>query len=166
MDMASKPHAALPIVDHRSFQFGFWRLQRLAWIGFAIILIGALAGLTGAGGPLSRSSADLAGGAVDHPRVSRWSAADEFRVRLAPGGTERELLLSTAFADHFQIEDIQPAPMRSVATAAGDRLIFEAETGRDAAVVLHVRAQKPGVADYAVGLNGETPRVLRSIVLP
>ncbi|WP_313045248.1 hypothetical protein [Brevundimonas sp.] len=56
--------------------------------------------------------------------------------------------------------------MRSIASAAGDRLVFEAESGRDAAVVLHVRAQKPGVADYAVGLNGGTPRVLRSIILP
>lgn len=158
--------SSLDLEDHRKFQFGFWRVQRIAWVGFLLILAAALAGLTGAGGPLSRASVDLGGGVVDHPRVSRWSAADEFRIRLAPGESERELLLSTAFADHFQIEDIQPAPVRSVAVADGDRLIFEAQPDRVAAVVLHVRAQKPGVADYAVGLNGDTPRVLRSVILP
>lgn len=164
--MASKPQTDPPIEDHRAFQFGFWRVQRIAWIAFAFILMVALAGLTGAGGPLSRASTGLSGGEIDHPRVSRWSAADNFRITLAPGATERTVLLSTAFADHFQIEDIQPAPVRSVAAADGDRLVFETEPGRTAAVVLHVRAQKPGMADYAVSLDDGAPRVLRSIVLP
>lgn len=157
----SKP--SLEIEDHSAFQFVFWRAQRIAWIIFLLIL---LAGVTGAGGPLSRASAEMAGGAVDHPRVSRWNAADEFHIRLAPGGKEREVRLSTAFAEHFQLEDIQPAPVRSIAAPEGDRLFFQAEPGGEASVVLHVRAQKPGVADYAVGLNGEAQRVLRSIVLP
>lgn len=164
--MASKPQTDPPLEDHRAFHFGFWRVQRIAWIAFALILVAALAGLTGAGGPLSRASTPVAGGEIEHPRVSRWSAADDFRITLEPGAAQRTVLLSTAFADHFQIEDIQPAPVRSVAAADGDRLIFEIEPGRPAAVVLHVRAQKPGMADYAVSLDDGAPRVLRSIVLP
>lgn len=157
---------SLKLEDHRAFQFGFWRLQRIAWIGFAFILVAALAGLTGAGGPLSRASTGLAGGEIDHPRVSRWSAADQLRIRWVPGSGERAVLLSTGFDDHFQLENVQPAPSRSLATADGERLIFETEPGRPASVVLHVRAHKPGMADYAVSLDDGPPRVLRSVILP
>lgn len=164
--MASKPPSSLPFEEHKAFQLVFWRAQRIAWIGFALVLMLALAGLTGAGGPLSRSSSAVAGGVIDHPRLSRWSAADEFRVRLDPGAARREVLLSSAFSDHFQIEDVQPAPVEGVATPEGSRLIFSTEPGRPAAVVLRVRALKAGPADYAVGLDGGAPRPLRTIVLP
>lgn len=164
--MASISKPTLELEDHRRFQMAFWRMQRIAWVGFALILMAALVGLTGAGGPLSRGSAQFAAGVIDHPRVARWNAAEEFRVRLGAGAAEREIVLSTAFADHFQIEDVRPAPVRSIAGARGDRLLFEVEPGQPLVVVVHVRAQRPGLVTYSVGLDGGAPRILHSTVLP
>lgn len=164
--MAQTDQPPLDLEDHRPFHFGFWRAQRAAWILFGLIVVGALLGLSGAGGPLSRQTTTIPGGEINHPRVGRWSAGDEVRVRLEPGGRQRELLLSAGFADHFQIEDIQPAPSRDVVAMEGHRMIFEAEEGQPAAIVLHVRAQKPGIADYAVALDGGAPKPLRSVILP
>lgn len=164
--MAPNDQSALELPDHRRFHLGFWRAQRVAWIVFGLCVAGALLGLTGAGGPLSRQTTPLPGGEIDHPRFGRWSAADEVRVRLKPGASERVLLLSTGFTDHFQIEDIQPAPSRDVAAVEGHHMVFQTEEGQPAAIVLHVRAQKPGIADYAVALDGGAPKPLRSVILP
>lgn len=164
--MAHTDQSPLELEDHRRFHFGFWRVQRASWLLFGLIVTVALLGLTGGGGPLSHQRTALPAGEIDHPRVGRWSAADEIRIRLEAGTRERELLLSTGFADHFQIEDIQPAPSRDVAAAEGHRLVFETEEGQPAAIVLHVRAQRPGIADYTAALDGSTPRPLRSIILP
>ena len=164
--MAQTHPSPLELEDHRRFHFGFWRVQRAAWLLFGLIVTVALLGLTGGGGPLSHQRTALPGGEIDHPRVGRRSAADEMRIRLEPGGRERELLLSAGFADHFQIEDIQPVPSRDVAATEGHRLIFETEEGQPAAIVLHVRAQRPGIADYTAALDGGAPQPMRSVVLP
>lgn len=164
--MAQADQSSLKLDDHRRFHFGFWRAQRAAWVLFGLIVVGALLGLTGAGGPLSRETTVMPGGEIDHPRVGRWNAADEVRIELEPGPRERELLLSTGFADHFQIEDIQPTPSRDVAAAEGHRMVFETEEGQPAAIVLHVRAQRPGIAGYAAALDGGAPKSMRSVILP
>lgn len=161
MSRAAEP----PIKDQRAFQFAFWRAQRLAWVVFVILLALTALGLTGAGGPLSHATNQIEGSEIEHPRVGRWNAADEVRLSLAPGGAARTVVLSTAFADHFQIEDIQPAPTASIASAAGDRLVFAATPGEATRIVLHVRAQQPGLARYQVAVDGRATS-LSSLILP
>lgn len=106
----------LQLPAHPRLHLRFWRLQRLAWLGFAAILEAAVLGLTGAGGPPAQTFTRTKGGRVDHPRVGRWSTGDEIRVVFTPlpSGT-RTLGMSRAFADHHQVEDIKPQPARSVA---------------------------------------------------
>lgn len=38
----------------RPFQVKFWRFQRVAWMVLALVLLTALLGLTGKGGPFAR----------------------------------------------------------------------------------------------------------------
>src|SRR3546814_5526202 len=79
----------LQMEDHRSHQEKLWTVERCAWVLFIAITLGAAAGITGAGGVLSRQVAAIDGGKIDHPRIARSEAADEMTVRFAPGSGPR-----------------------------------------------------------------------------
>ncbi|MBL0968407.1 MAG: hypothetical protein IBJ02_04785 [Brevundimonas sp.] len=92
--------ADLELGEDTGFQRRFWRIQRIAWAGFALVIVAALLGLTGAGGPLSRSVVRTPDGLIDSPRISRWSAAEELRFELS-GRDGARIDLSPGFATHF-----------------------------------------------------------------
>lgn len=151
--------------EDRRFQDRFWRAQRIAWWVFGLIIVAALAGMTGSGGPLSRVETRTADGRIDSPRVSRWSAADEVRFELSGRG-ERTIDLSRGFAAHFQVHDIQPAPARVIGSAEGQTLLFETHGEGAVDVVIHVTPENPGIAQFTASLNGGTPQVVTSLILP
>lgn len=156
----------LQLEEHRGFQERFWTIERIAWIAFGIIALLALVGLTGGGGMLAQQTLSLDAGEVTYPRVTRWEATDEIRVTFAADGPERRLTLSQSFAEHFQIEDIQPEPDSTAATAAGELMVFRAEQGQPAQVTLHMRALSPGLASFEIGLGEGERRPVSSLILP
>ena len=156
----------LQLEEHRRFQERFWTVERWVWLGFGVILILAILGLTGGGGPLSRASATLGGASIDYPRFTRWDAADEILVKFLPGGAERRLVLSPDFAETFQLESVQPEPDRSEAGPDGEVMIFRMEPASPAEVTLHVRAQNPGMADIGAAIDDGAPVSLSTIVFP
>lgn len=155
-----------PLEDHSGLQLRFWKFQRLTWIGFAAVLLAAVLGLTGSGGLWARAESDLATGLIEYSRVGRWSTGDELRVVFLPGPrADRTLRVSPAFASHYQLEDVQPPPARSVATGQGSRLHFEVEPGQRAEVTVHIRSLKPGLATYDVAIDDARTGV-RTLILP
>lgn len=157
--------ASLDLGEDARFQRRFWRIQRIAWAAFALLIVAALLGLTGGGGPLSRSVVRTPDGLIDSPRISRWSAAEELRFELS-GRDGARIDLSPDFATHFQLEDLQPAPDRVVASARGQSLFFETTGEGEITVVLHVTPENPGVARFTASLNGGAPRAVSSLILP
>lgn len=156
----------LQLEEHRRFQERFWSAQRVAWVAFGLFLVAALFGLTGAGGPLSRSSVALESGTVDHPRIARWQGADEVTVRLAPGADQRRLTLSPDFLQALQIDGIQPQPQRAVAGPDGMRLSFATVPAAEAEVHIAVTPLQPGYFTVAISIDGGPPRELGMLVLP
>jgi hypothetical protein len=156
----------LQIEEDRKFQERFWTIERWSWLGFGLILLLALTGLMGGGGLLSHSTVDLAAGQVDYPRVARWESADEITVAFASSSPEHRLTISPQFSKYFQIEDIQPLPDRSLTSSAGETMVFKSEEGPPSQVVLHLRAQRPGLARYDVSLDGGSPVSATTVVLP
>lgn len=155
----------LQLEEHRSFHERFWTIERWAWIVFGLVLLAALAGLTGSGGPLAHSTARSAAGEVEYPMIARWEATDELVVTFAPGGSEHRMALSPDFSRYFQVEDIQPQPERSIAGSEGEVLVFETDEQAPAQVTMHVRALRPGIASYDLSIDG-TPSGLTTIILP
>lgn len=173
MNKADTPQPPIPIRDdglqleeHRRFQERFWTLERWAWAVFGLILIAGLAGLAGGGGFLAHTTIAMAGGEVDYPRVARWESADEVTVTFGSAGEEHRLTLSPQFSQYFRIEDIQPPPDRSLVSPAGEVMVFRSESGPPSKVVLHLRAQRPGIARYDVSLDGGDPVGVTTVVLP
>jgi hypothetical protein len=156
----------LQLEENRPFQERLWSTERWAWLAFFAIIAAAIGGFTGAGGYFSHAETNLAGGTIDRPRISRWQASDTFTLRFAPGGTERRLTLSPAFAETFHLEDIQPAPERFEALPSGESMIFLVPQGAPATVWLHVRAMQPGLATYAASIDGGPPASLSTFVMP
>jgi hypothetical protein len=156
----------LQLEEHRSFQERFWTTERWAWIGFGTILVLALLGLTGSGGPFAQARTSLAGGSIDYPRFARWDAPAEIRVTFAPGGSERTLMFSSSFATSFEIEGIQPEPERAEANAEGQVMTFRAAADGPAEVSLHIRPRQPGVAAYRVGIDDGAPLAASTFVWP
>jgi hypothetical protein len=156
----------LQLEEHRGFQERFWTIERWAWAVFGLILLGALAGLAGGGGFFAHATIASEAGEVDYPRVARWESPDEITVRFGSSGAEHRLILSPRFSEYFQIEDIQPMPDRSLVSPAGEVMVFPSEHGPPAKVVLHLRAQRPGLARYDVSLDGGNPVGVATLVLP
>ena len=159
----------LQVTEDRSWQEKFWTAQRVGWVLMAILILAAIAGLTGMGGPLASARAELGGGTIDYPRITRWQADDQMQVRISPASpTDVELTLSREFVQLFTISSIQPEPAEVQATAAGHRFTFETEPGeRERVIAFAVRATRPVIArPFAASLGDAQPQRLTITVLP
>lgn len=157
----------LQLQEHRGFQEKFWVAERFGWLGFLGIVLLALLGLTGSGGPLAHATAEAAGVSIEYPRVTRWEASDEIVLRFPAGGPrERSVTLGPEFAEHFQIEDIQPAPDRFEITPEGERMIFRFPAGGPGTIAFHIRAGGAGLPRFALSIDGGAPVELAPVILP
>lgn len=159
----------LQVTEDRSWQEKFWTAQRVGWALMAMFILAAVAGLTGMGGPLASARAELGGGTIDYPRITRWQADDQLQVSISPASlADVELTLSRDFVQLFAIESIQPEPAEVQATAAGHRFTFETEPGeRERVITFTVRATRPVIAQpVAASLGNAQPQRLTITVLP
>lgn len=156
----------LQIAENRTFQDRFWRAQRIAWAGFALILLLALLGVTGSGGPYSRLKIAFEDGSVEIPRFSRWQASDHLSALLPPGDGNRRLTIGSEFLRTFQVEDIEPQPL--FAEVGGDATVyhFRSNTERPFMAMMHFRSHSPGIVTYSVSVNGKPAQTVRTIVWP
>ncbi len=147
------------------YQRRFWKLERIAWVGYALVLAIALAGLTGAGGPLSHATVRTPYGDIEYPRVARWQTTDTMIVRFSPAsGDTAELMVAQRFLDTFEIKSIQPAPVSAVATGDGVRYAFDIESG--GTIAFMISAHNPALFPDATIRIGEAEASVRALILP
>lgn len=159
----------LQVTEDRPWQERFWTAQRVGWTLMALFIVAAIAGLTGMGGPLATAKAELGGGTIDYPRITRWQADDRLRVRISQTSPANvELTLSREFVELFAISSIQPEPAEVQATSAGHRFTFKTEPGeRERVISFTVRATRPVLAKpIFASLGGAQPQRLTITVLP
>lgn len=167
--MVDSKATGIELDEDRPFQERFWSFQRIAWVVMGLIVAAALAGLTGAGGLLSRAEATAPGATLDYPRVTRWQASDDMRLTLAPRGADQAtIMIGASFFDIFEIEEIHPAPAESGATASGQRLVFDlGEASGEREIIFHIRATAPALtATYQVRVDDGPAMRLSPVVLP
>jgi hypothetical protein len=155
----------LQLEECRPFQERFWTIQRWAWVFFTLVLVGALLGLTGSGGPLSRATQGLAEGSVEYPRIARWETPDLMSFTFHQGGNQT-LTLSQAFSDAFQVQSIQPEPASSRLTDRGMVLQFDGEGGGATTVIMHVTPLSPGLVNFATAMGPAELTQVSLVVLP
>lgn len=140
--------------------------ERVAWAGCGLIIALALAGLTGAGGPLAKDAATSGDAAVEYPRATRISLAETLTERFPAESPSRTLTLAEPFPERFDIETIRPEPERSYLGPDGLTYEFAVEGAAAAPARLTVQAETAGRARYRIILNDAEPLGLTTLVLP
>jgi hypothetical protein len=160
--------SGLQLDQHLRFQERFWKAERVAWALFAAILLAALLGFTGNGGPFARATVATDAAEIDYPRVARWGAHDRIEIS-APAGERVTLDIDAAFLDLFDIRTVVPQPAHSKLAGDGIRLEFAATGGVEgrSRVILDVVPTRPSLgasAELTVGRGG--PARMSIVVLP
>lgn len=153
----------LQLSESRSFQNRLWTLQRLAWIGFALVLLLALAGFSGSGGYFSRQTLQIGDATAVLPRVSRWQASDGLSLEVREASSV-EVVFGPTFRDYFVIEQIQPQPDHSEAAPSGLRLRFSLSGDGTKKIDFDVRASRPGWASFDVSVGSATETVWTAVL--
>jgi hypothetical protein len=158
----------LEIAEDMPFQERVWRLQRVGWAVFALIVAASALGLFGAG-PLSSATAEQGPLRVEYQRFERFETSGSFDVRVAPGaaGATLELSLPHEYLRHVEVTTVSPQP-REVRDG-GDRLTYEfvlQDDGAPAWITFHVTPRRPGPLRVWVGLGDEPPVEFTQFVYP
>jgi hypothetical protein len=120
----------LEINQDLNFERRSWRVERIAWIMAALILVAALLGFLGPG-PLGKATATSPDKSfsVDYFRVEHYQAPVELRFhiagRFAKDG-DLHVWLDRAFVEALEIKHIDPKP-QSV-QISGERFVYAFKT--------------------------------------
>lgn len=104
-----------------------------------------------------------------YPRFTRWQGNDQVEIRLSPFASGNfPVKLDRAFLGAFTIQDIQPEPTKSIATADGETLEFELDDrpGEKRIVIRIVPGKPRWVKRASVTLGEAGPLRFSSLVLP
>jgi len=141
-----------PVSEDMRFQERCWLARR---IGIGLLAIFILLALSGAfsRGFLSSARAEREGVplSADYERFQRRNAQTHFAIQI-PRQTEDEiwLRLGRVFHETYEIEAIQPAPVRSNTGSNGINLFFDSYDQDDVQVVIRARPRHFGAVTIEI----------------
>jgi hypothetical protein len=157
-----------PIREDMPFQRGSWIAERAGWTAMGVLLLAALAGVF-ALGPLAHATASTSDGAVRvqydrfaHKTARTWHV---IRVSREPGG-EVLVRLSPEFPGAFDIESMDPRPVRSSAGVDGLEYVFAPSKTGDLAVHIGARPKRFGSVAVAVEVEGRGKVAFTQFIYP
>lgn len=143
------------VEDHRALQRKIWAAQRVAWVLFALILIGCLLGAFGSGGPLSRATSSSIAGVVEYPAATRWNAPDDLHVTFPPSTTDRVFFVDGRFFDAFSVEGIDPPQKATMVREGLTGYVFPTDRDKPTRVTFRLQTQMPGLRAISFGVDGD-----------
>jgi hypothetical protein len=142
----------LPVSEDMRFQERSWLIKRLGCALLAVFVLLALAGVF-SNGFLSAARAEREGAplSVDYERFQRRNAPTYFTIQV-PKQTEDEiwLRLGQAFQNAYDIEAVQPPPVRSNIGSSGLSLFFDAYDQNDLNIVIRARPRRFGTVTVEI----------------
>ena len=128
--MSIGANSSVDVETDRRGQELTWLITRVGWLFMLLLLIAALIGLTGSGGPMSRTYVKAGSARIDVPRISRWASADHMTVEFgADTSGKAAVTVPMAFIDIFTIEAVSPQPRSVIATPDGHIFEFDFADG-------------------------------------
>ena len=145
-----------------------WRLQHFAWALFALIGLGALAGVFGSG-PVARAKAQDASLSVEYERFLRYQAPSTLRLHVNDGAGSAlpAVWLAKEFVDNLEIERIYPTPEQ--VKVGPDRFIYifnVAQTNGKATISFHFKPDSYGKTSVRLGLVNGSEVSFKQFVYP
>jgi hypothetical protein len=164
IEALSRREAQLQIEEDLAFQQRDWRVQRVGWIGLALLITAALLGLFGTG-PLSDSIIRGDGLELRYERFGRFDRLTRLRFELI-GETQETTRLSIGrpYLDAVQIEQITPVPAR--VEARPDRLVYEFPRHGPTAIIFYVKPDNIGIITGQAQVNKAAPLSFKQFIYP
>jgi hypothetical protein len=153
-----------------TFQQREWTVQRLAWIVMTILVVAALLGLAGGGGPAMSATERTADGALQlhYARVERLQASTQLELDLATGSRDQlTVWIGSEFLSGTEIESIRPEPLET--RSGADRQIFVfavADGAGEIQVSFQYRHQDFGLLSGQAGILDGQELAFRQFVVP
>lgn len=166
--MALPRVGSLEVAEDPAFQHRSWRIQRIGWLVMALLVLGALGGVFGAG-PLSRATEESAELSVEYPRFARLQAPVRLTLRFpaqAARNGEVRLWLERRYVEKAKLERVVPQPREVEASPERLTYVFAVAGGEGlAAATFHLEFDTFGLVE---GRAGTGSRVLsfRQLVYP
>jgi hypothetical protein len=113
-----------------------------------LILLVALLGLFGAGGPLADATEESGPLSVEYERFARYEAQTEIEVQADAGGAETPVALGQSYLDDVSVEQISPEPNGT--TVLPDRVIYTFDLEPGSSVTFELRPQEIGSKSVTV----------------
>jgi hypothetical protein len=153
---AASSNHKLKASEHSGAAHQDWKIQKVAWVIWAGVLIAGLLGWLGAG-PFSRAVAGEKGSSfwVEYERFSRRRSETKLIVHARAAATGKaRIWIAKPYIDDLQIDRITPEPR--VAEAAGDRVVFEfAAAANEVAIVFDIQPRRAGRIGGRIGMEGD-----------
>ncbi len=161
----------LDLEEDEAFEKAEWRVQRIGWFFWALLLIAGLIGLLGPG-PLSNAEATTPAGdlTVAYDRFLHYHHPAILEVELHNNESDSEtteLTVSQTLLDRIEIHRIEPEPERRELAADGITYSFRrANDVEHAKILFHVEYERPGKSIGRIGLAGSEPVFFNQFVYP
>jgi hypothetical protein len=161
----------LELEQDMAFQKREWRLQRIAWVAWAGLVIAGLVGLVGSG-PLSRQEISSSDGrlTVTYNRFVHYHHSTTLEVMMQPENEtddQLRLQISQSLLDRMEIQRIEPEPSSRELASDGTWYIFRCAPGVPSAkVMFHVEYDDMGRGAGELQLAGSEPVVVTHFVYP
>lgn len=154
------------------FQRREWVVQRVGWMVMLLIVIAALLGLFGGGGPLNNATLgdDSSAIRVHYKRFDRVLNPTDMQIELtgaATAASQARVWISKDYLEHVQIESISPEPVE--VTTEGDRDVYTFEItaqGQPARILFAIKPQRIGTLSGQIGLEGGESHTFQRFIYP
>ena len=145
----------LEIDEDIVFQRREWLAQRIGTFFLFLIVVCALLGITGMGGPLSRGEAGEPAGAfhVEYERVVRRSATATMTLHFRGGSGEMKFWVAAPYVSNVVVQTVVPTP--SAVSVEHERYVYTVQAGTpDISVILQIKHMTVGRIKAELGLVG------------
>jgi hypothetical protein len=160
LDIAEEPG-----LDRRT-----WTVERAGWAVMSLVVVAALLGVCGSGGPLNTGSAGDSDFAVSYARLLRHGSPTSIEIRFGAGAVEDggiRLGVDAALFDRVQIEAITPEPDRVELEPGRLLFVFPVVTGGgDLIVTFDVMPTGYGLHTVRMGVRDGPSVQFRQFVYP
>jgi hypothetical protein len=164
-------HDGLELDADMSFQRREWRVQRVGWVVWSLILGAGLAGALGPG-LWSGAASTAADGSltVTYDRFVHYHQPTQLVLALQPADEstgELQVAISQSLLDRLQIRSIEPEPDRMDLASDGMVLSYAPASGDPPfRVALDVEFDRMGSSQGSIALVGSAPAAVEQFIYP
>ena len=146
---------SIEIDEDLTFQKTEWFYQRIGMAGLALLVLAALLGFTGMGGPFSHGEAGDASGPlhVEYERYVRRGGLSTLKLHLQTTPGDVRFWVSAPYFEHVRVDSVAPTP-ELVSVETGRHVYLIRSSSSDVTVTLKVEHESAGTLGAEVGLVG------------